>query len=150
MIDEIEAYLRARRSMVVATRVDGEIRASTSCFAVGPQMILYSLVFRGSVKHRGIMQSSRVSVVIDDGFTIPMRGLEIIGTAEVLEGPEGRQGRELLTKRFPDLEGMWDDPRVLVLRITPDRVRYTDWVHGIGQSREASLTPRRSGERLPD
>ena len=46
----------------------------------------------------------------------------------------------LLTKRFPELESVWEDPRILIVRVTPDRVRYTDWSHGVGHSREASIT----------
>jgi uncharacterized protein YhbP (UPF0306 family) len=142
MIDAVEEYIRQRHSMVLATQVDGEVRASTACFAVGDHMDIYFLVFRGSVKHRGVLQSTQVSLIIDDGFMVPMRGVEIIGAAEVVEGDEREHGQELLTKRFPDLREVWDDPRILIIRVKPDRVRYTDWTHGVGQSREASLMPR--------
>lgn len=144
MIDEVEQYLAQRHSMVLATRLDGEVRASTACFALGGNMTIYFMVFRDTIKHRGVTQSPQVSLVIDDGFKIPMRGVEIIGTAEVASGAERRRGQELLTKRFPDLQSVWGDPRILIVRVTPDRVRYTDWRHGVGQSREASLTPRRA------
>jgi general stress protein 26 len=144
MIDEIREYLAQRHSMVLATYLEGEARASTACFALGDQMTIYFMVFRDSVKHRGVTQSPQVSVVIDDGFRIPMRGVEIIGTAEVVSGQERRRGQELLTERFPDLRSVWDDPRILIVRVTPSRVRYTDWTHGIGQSREASLPPHRA------
>ena len=144
MIEEAEEYLRQRGSMVLATNLDGEVRASTAGFAVGGNMAIYFLVFQGTVKHRGISQNPQVSLVVDDGFTVPMRGVEIIGTAEVVHGAERGHGQELLTKRFPDLRSVWDDPRILIVRVTPDRVRYTDWTHAIGQSREASLTPRRA------
>lgn len=130
--------------MVLATHLDGEVRASTACFALGGSMTIYFVVFRDTVKHRGITQSPQVSVVIDDGFKIPMRGVEIIGTAEVVSGAERQRGQELLTNRFPDLRSVWDDPRILIVRVTPDRVRYTDWSHGVGESREASLRPRRA------
>lgn len=144
MIEEVEAYLRQRHSMVLATHLDGEVRASTACFALGDHMTVYFFVFRDSVKHRGLTQSRQVSVAIDDGFIIPMRGVEMIGTAEVVTGAEVHRGQELLSKRFPDLESVWDDPRILVVRMTPDRVRYTDWTHGVGHSREASIVPQRA------
>ena len=144
MIDEVEDYLRRRHSMVLATQLDGEVRASTACFALGEHMTVYFFVFRDSIKHRGILQSRQVAVAIDDGFTIPMRGVEMIGTAAVIDGSERRRGRELLTKRFPDLESAWDDPRILIVRFTPDRVRFTDWTQGAGHSREASIMPRRA------
>ena len=139
MIDEVEAYLRERRSLVLATRVDNEVRASSTCFAVGDHVVLYFFVFRDSVKHRGIMQDSQVAVVVDDGFIVPMRGVEIIGTAEVVSGADRRRGQELLTKRFPDLRSVWDDPRILIVRVTPDRVRFTDWTRGAGHSRETTV-----------
>jgi general stress protein 26 len=144
MIDEVEEYLSKRHSMVLAVHLDGEVRASTACFALGENMKIYFLVFRGTVKHRGIMQNAQVSLVIDDGFNIPMRGVEIIGSAEVVDDAERRHGEELLTQRFPDLRSVWDDPRILIVRVMPDRVRYTDWTHGVAHSREASLMPRAS------
>src|SRR5437868_12936851 len=104
MIDEVKDYLRQRHSMVLATRLQGEVRASTTCFALGDKMTLYFFVFRESMKHRGILENPQVAVAIDDGFMIPMRGVEMIGTAEVVSGTEQRHGQELLTRRFPDLE----------------------------------------------
>jgi len=142
MVDEMEAYLRQRRSMVLATRLDGEVRASSLCFAVGEEMIVYSFVFHNSVKHRGISQNPQVALVVDDGFCVPMRGVEIIGTATIVEGAERRHAQELLTKRFPELAGVWEDPRILIVRVTPDRVRFTDWTHGVGHTREESVTAR--------
>jgi uncharacterized protein YhbP (UPF0306 family) len=142
MVAEVEAYLRQRRSMVLATHLDGEVRAASFCFAVGDEMKIYSFVFQNSFKHRGILQNPQVSVVVDDGFCVPMRGVEIIGTATIVEGAERRHAQELLTKRFPELAGVWEDPRILTVRVSPDRVRFTDWTHGVGQAREASITLR--------
>jgi len=142
MIDEVEEYIRHHHSMVLACIVDGEARASTAGFALGPNMQIYFLVFRDSLKHRGVTENRQVSLVVDDGFRIPMRGVEIIGRAEEVHGAERQQGQQLLTERFPDLKTVWDDPRILIVRVTADRVRYTDWVHGVGQSREASFTHR--------
>jgi general stress protein 26 len=140
MIDEVEEYLRQRRSMVLATQLEGEVRASTTCFALGEHMHIYFFVFRDSIKHRGIVERPQVSLVIDDGFMVPMRGVEILGSAKVVSGPEQHRGQALLTKSFPELESVWDDPRILIVRVTPDRVRYTDWSHGVGHSREAHIT----------
>lgn len=146
MIDEVEEYVREHRSMVVATNLDGEVRASTTGYALGDEMMLYFMVFEGNVKHRGIVQHPQVSVVIDDGFMVPMRGVEVIGVAEVVkERSERHQAQVLLTRRFPALESIWDDPRILIVRVRADRLRFTDWAHGAGASREASLTPRRAG-----
>src|SRR5664279_4072552 len=86
MTDEIKDYLRQRHSMVLATQLEGEVRAATTCFALGDNLTLYFFVFRDSVKHRGILQSPQIAAAIDDGFMIPMRGVEMIGTAEVVSG----------------------------------------------------------------
>ncbi len=142
MIDDVEVYVRERRSMVLATHLDGEVRASSVCFAVDEGLVIYSFVFHGSIKSRGITQTPQVALVIDDGFSIPMRGVEIIGAAVVVEGAERRRGQELLTERFPELKEVWGDPRILVVRIVPDRVRFTDWTHGFGHSLEASVPAR--------
>jgi general stress protein 26 len=136
MTDEVEQYIRERRSMVLATMVDGEVRTSTAGFAVGENMQLYFFVFAGSIKHRGVQQHSRVSLVIDDGFRVPMRGVEILGEAKVVTGAERRHGEKLLSERFTDLQAVWNDPRILIVRVTPERIRYTDWTYAVGQSRE--------------
>src|SRR5262245_45771956 len=73
MLDEIRDYRRQRHSMVLATRLEDEVRAATTCFALDDALHLYFFVFRDSVKHRGILQSSQVAAAIDDGFTVPMR-----------------------------------------------------------------------------
>ena len=147
MIDEVEAYIRERQSMVLAMHLDDEVRASTACYAVGDDMNLYSLIFAGSVKHRGVLQHPHVSLVIDDGFRIPMRGVEILGRAEVLTGEAREYGEALLAERFPALDCVRDDPRILVLRVTPERVRYTDWTFAIGRSRETKVVPLRGAVR---
>ena len=147
MIDEVEVYIRERQSMVMAMDLDGEVRASTACYAVGDDMNLYSLVFAGSLKHRGIAQHPRVSLVIDDGFRIPMRGVEILGTAEFLTGEDRQYGERLLAERFPALDCVRDDPRILIVRVTPDRIRYTDWTFAIGRSRETKVVPLRGPAR---
>ncbi|MFQ5666381.1 MAG: pyridoxamine 5'-phosphate oxidase family protein [Candidatus Binatia bacterium] len=145
MIDSVEEYVGKRQSMVLATHVNGEVRASTTCFAPGEHMTIYFLVFQNSVKHRGLLENRQVSLVIDDGFAIPMRGVEIIGSADVVTGAERRRGQELLTRRFPDLIDVWNDSRILIVRVTPSRVRYTDWTKGLGQSREASILSPAAG-----
>lgn len=147
MIDEVEAYIRERQSMVVAMQLDGEVRASSACYVVGEDMNLYSLVFAGGVKHRGVTQHPRVSLIIDDGFRIPMRGVEILGRAEVLTGEARDYGEALLAQRFPALECVRDDPRILIIRVTPERVRYTDWTYAIGRSRETKVVPLRRGSQ---
>jgi general stress protein 26 len=123
MVDEVEKYVREHQSMVLATLLDGEVRASSACFAVGDGMRLYFLVFAGTIKHRGVTQNGQVSLVIDDGFRIPMRGVEIIGHAEVVTGTERHYGESLLAERFPDLQRIWDDPRIVIVRVTPERIR---------------------------
>ncbi len=139
MFDEVEVYLRQRQSMVIATRVGGEVRAATVCYAIGRDLKIYFFAFRDSIKHRGIVQSPQVALVVDDGFTIPMRGIEIIGSAAVVTGSERQHAQTLLSERFRQLEEAWDDPRILVIGVTPDRIRFTDWTKGIGQSHEAAV-----------
>jgi len=145
MKDEVEQYIRDHQSMVLATSLEGEVRASTACFALGDGMRIYSLIFAGTVKHRGVAHSPQVSLVIDDGFRVPMRGVEIIGRAEVVTGAEREYGEQLLTQRFPNLQAVWTDPRILIIRITPERIRYTDWTYAVGQSRETIIEPHGTG-----
>ena len=141
MRDEVEAYLSTHRSMVLSYLYDGEVRAATTCYALADNLVVYFFVFRDSEKHRAIVVRPQVSVVVDDGFQIPMHGVELIGNASVVKGDRVRLGRQLLSQRFPQLDDAWGDERLLIARMEPERVLVIDWTRGIGQSRDASLTP---------
>lgn len=141
MRDEVEAYLSNHRSMVLSYLYDGEVRAATTCYALADNLVVYFFVFRDSEKHRAIVARPQVSVVVDDGFQIPMHGVELIGNAFVVKGDGVRLGRQLLSQRFSQLDDAWGDERLLIARMEPERIRVIDWTRGLGQSRDAALTP---------
>jgi uncharacterized protein YhbP (UPF0306 family) len=139
MQDEVEAYLSEHRSMVLSYQFEGEVRAATTCYALADRMVVYFFVFRGSEKHRAIVSNPRVSVVVDDGFQIPMHGVELLGSATVVEGDEIGLGQHLLTQRFPQLADAWGDDRLLIAKVEAERIRVIDWTQGLGHSRHSAV-----------
>jgi uncharacterized protein YhbP (UPF0306 family) len=139
MQDEVEAYLSTHRSMVLSYEFDGEVHAATTCYALAPDLTVYFFVFRDSEKHRAIIARPQVSVVVDDGFQIPMHGVELLGSAAIVHGDEAEAGQRLLSSRFPQLDGAWGDNRLLIAKVVPDRVRVIDWTQGLGHSRHTAL-----------
>lgn len=140
MHDEVEAYLTQHSSMVLSYEFDGEVRAATTCYALAEHLTVYFFVFRDSEKHRAIIARSQVSAVIDDGFQIPMHGVELLGNAAIVSDEDERIGQRLLTARFPQLADAWSDERLLIATIEPQRVRVIDWTQGFGHSRHGVLT----------
>ncbi|HUI26166.1 MAG TPA: pyridoxamine 5'-phosphate oxidase family protein [Candidatus Kryptonia bacterium] len=140
MQDEVEAYLKEHRSMVLSYACDGEVHAATSCYALADHLVVYFFVFRDSEKHRAIRARPQVSVVVDDGFTIPMHGIELLGRASVVSGDEARTGQQLLSRRFPQLAEAWNDDRVLIAKVEPERIRVIDWTQGFGHSRHGTVS----------
>lgn len=140
MQDEVAQYLQDHRSLVLSYEFDGEVRAATTCYALGDDFTVYFFMFRDSEKHLAIQSRPQVSAVIDDGFTIPMHGVELLGDAAVVKGHAAALGRRLLTERFPPLADAWGDDRVLIAALRPDRIRVIDWTQGLGHSRHAAVT----------
>ncbi len=140
MRDEVEGYLSNHRSMVLSYLYEGEVRAATTCYALADDLVVYFFVFRDSEKHRAILARPQVSIVVDDGFQIPMHGVELIGNASIAQGHRIRLGQQILSQRFPQLDDAWGDERLLIARVLPERIRIIDWTRGLGQSRDAALT----------
>jgi uncharacterized protein YhbP (UPF0306 family) len=140
MQDEVAAYLQEHRSMVLSYQCEGEVRAATICYALAEPLMVYFFVFRGSEKHRAILERPQVSAVVDDGFQIPMHGVELLGRARVVSGEEALLGQRLLSERFPQLQSVWGDERLLIAKVEPERIRVIDWTQGFGHSRHADVT----------
>ncbi|MBI4515562.1 MAG: pyridoxamine 5'-phosphate oxidase family protein [Deltaproteobacteria bacterium] len=139
MQDEVEAYLATHRSMVLSYEFQGEVRAATTCYALAEPLSVYFFVFRDSEKHRAIAARPQVSVVVDDGFQIPMHGVELLGDASIVAGDETVLGQHLLTQKFPQLADVWADQRLLIAKLEPQRIRIIDWTQGLGHSRHAAV-----------
>jgi uncharacterized protein YhbP (UPF0306 family) len=140
MQDEVEAYLGLHRSMVLSYEFEGEVRAATTCYALADRLTVFFFVFRDSEKHRAIVARAQISVVVDDGFQIPMHGVELLGNASIVAGEEAEVGQHLLTQRFPQLADVWNDNRLLIAKVAPERIRVIDWTQGFGHSRHAAVT----------
>ena len=139
MQDEVESYLAEHRSMVLSYQCDGEVHAATCCYALAENLVVYFFVFRDSEKHRAIRARPQVAAVVDDGFTIPMHGVELLGRASVVSDDEARAGQRLLSRRFPQLADAWNDERVLIAKLEPERIRVIDWTQGFGHSRHGTV-----------
>jgi len=126
--------------MVLSYLCDGEVRAATTCYALADHLVAYFFVFRDSEKHRAIRIQPQVSAVVDDGFMIPMHGVELLGRAMIASGEDVRVGQQLLGRRFPQLAEALNDERVLIAKLEPERIRVIDWTQGFGHSRHGTVT----------
>lgn len=133
--DRIQTYLQAHRSMVFAATADGEQIGATTCYVADDDLVVYGFVFQGSDKFRAIEAGAPIALVIDEGFTIPMRGLEYHGRGEFIDGEaDAAAARDLLQGTFPKLANVWGHPAVVLTRIRPDRITLIDWTEKLGHS----------------
>ncbi len=131
----LETYLADHKSMVISGPLpDGTPYAATTCYTKGDGMTLHFFVFKGSEKHQLVTGGKPFTLVIDDGFQIPFQGLELRGTAQVLEGDAAKPAQESLATTFPKLNNVWGHPAVLVCAFTPQRALWHDWNIKVGHT----------------
>jgi PPOX class probable F420-dependent enzyme len=140
--DEIDAFLRERRTCRVATvSKDGSPHVGALWFAWdGTSLWLYSIT--RSKRWADLRNDPRIAVVVDDGEQYgELRGVELSGSVEFVgEAPrtgEPHAGLEAPERLFAaknfGLEEMFHDGRHAWLRLTPDAVTSWDF-HKIPQS----------------
>lgn len=138
--DRVLAYLREHTSMVFTSSVHGAQVASTTCYVADDDLTVYGFVFRGSEKYQAIDADSPVALIVDDGFRIPMRGVELYGRAEFVEDEaDARRAQELLQATFPKLANVWGHPAVALIRVRPERIVFIDWTEKLGHSETLEL-----------
>lgn len=134
--ERIVEAMTARRSMTLAlSHASGPI-ASTTCFAFDRDLRVFFFVFRKSDKEDALIRTPRASIVIDEGFQIPMKGLEIVGEVTFLDGTAEVPARSALETRYPKLQNVWGHPLVHLAVLTPKRIRLIDWTTRLGFSED--------------
>lgn len=138
--DKILAYLKSHQSMVFAATADGEQIGSTTCYVADDDLTIYGFVFKGSDKFQAVEASAPITLAIDEGFTIPMHGIEFHGRGEFIDGDADTQrAQELLQNTFPKLANVWGHPAVVLIRIRPERITLIDWTVRLGHSDTLTL-----------
>jgi|SRR4051794_25172614 PPOX class probable F420-dependent enzyme len=122
MNDEIRAFFDATNFATVATiNPDGAPQASVIWVTTDGDDILFSTV-KGRRKHRNLVRDPRASIVVFDPAN-PYRYVEVRGSVELVDDPEGRLIQEL-SRKYVDTafeEANPDNQRVIV-RIKPHKV----------------------------
>ena len=101
---EIWPFIESRKSLQVATlNKDGSVQLTTLWFAVVDGAIVFE-TFTKSQKIRNLKRDPRITVLVEDGEQYEeLRGVEIVGTAEVTEDPEVVMpvARSVVERYFP-------------------------------------------------
>ena len=136
---EILDYLESHTAAVMATSKQDNPRAASVLYAHnGFNIIVHTIA--GTAKVRTVEVNPNVALVIDDqaqeGWG-QMKTLQYIGKAEIIKNSEEQQkAAELYMKRFPMVkryltpEGLATDQ--VLIKITPERVYYSDYAKGMG------------------
>lgn len=134
-------YLRAHTSMVFSSSVAGQQVVTTTCYVPDEELNVYGFVFKGSEKFQAIEAGAPVALAIDDGFRIPMQGVELYGRGELLEAEaDTAKAQSLLQDTFPKLANVWGHPAIVLVRIRPERIVFIDWTQRVGHSETLELS----------
>jgi PPOX class probable F420-dependent enzyme len=134
--DEVDEFLRARRTMTLATiGPDGRPHLTAMWYAVlDGHVVFWS--YRRAQKMVNLRRDARLSILIEDGETYgELRGLSITGTGVLLEDPADvlAVGRLLLERHSPDGIAPAEQaaaataPKRVAVRVDVERV--TSWDH---------------------
>ena len=135
----VQAFLAAHKSMVFASAADGQQFASSTCYVADDDLNIYGFVFKGSDKFQAIEAGTLLALVIDDGFTVPMHGLEYHGRGEFVSDADAEHAKALLESTFPKLANVWAHPAVVLVRVRPERITLIDWTVRLGHSETLDL-----------
>ncbi|WP_163339433.1 pyridoxamine 5'-phosphate oxidase family protein [Desulfopila sp. IMCC35008] len=121
--DKINALLESQQLAVLSTQRDGQPYSSLMAFAYSAD--LQNIVVatgKSTRKHQNIVQDSRVSLLIDnrsnseDDFHAAM-ALTVVGKAELIEGAEQSDYRQLYLSRHPYLGKFLSAPTTALFKI---------------------------------
>ena len=136
---EVLDYLSSHTVAVMATSKQDNPRAASVLYAHdGFNIIVHTIA--GTAKVRTVEVNPNVAFVIDDqaheGWA-GMKTLQYLGKAEIIKNSEEQQmAAELYVKRFPMVkkyltpEGLATDQ--VLIKITPERIYYSDYAKGTG------------------
>ena len=87
--DEVKEFIESQKSLQVATiNKDGTPHLSTLWFDLVDQQIVFE-TFTKSQKIKNLQRDKRISCLLEDGLVYEkLRGVEIIGIAELVVSPE--------------------------------------------------------------
>lgn len=135
--EEIEAFLRGRRSMAMCSMgPDGNIHAVAMWYGFLEGAIAVETKAR-SQKVQNLRRDPRVTVLVEDGESYDeLRGVEIVGTAEIVDDPDRlwqvgvsvfeRYQAPYTEEMRPFVEAMLN--KRVAIKVNPTRV--VSWDHG--------------------
>ena len=121
--DQIQRVLDRNRFAVLATQHAGQPHASLMAFTPlsGVRYLLLA-TYRGTLKHRNLLEDGRVAVLIDDraadGTSEKQRAvLTALGNATEVPEDERHQAVRAHVSRHPDLEVFLRSPHCVLVRV---------------------------------
>jgi hypothetical protein len=133
--EERDEFLAAQRTCRVATIGPDGPHATALWFGWdGARLWLYSIT--RAKRWADIMKEPRISAVVDDGVEyLELRGVEIMGTAEVVgevprtgaDNPELAEIEKIFARKYMGAEQMFHDGAHAWLRVTPTKLASWDF-----------------------
>lgn len=152
--EAVRRMLAAHHTLTLATAGDDGPWAAAVFFACDDALNLYFVSDPGTRHGRDIARDARAAAAIhpDCSGWAEVRGLQIEGRAEVLEGAEREPGLALYLARFPEIARLLAAPggsaesviaerfrSATLYRLRPDRIRLIDNSRGFGHKKTLKI-----------
>lgn len=157
--DAVRAMLEAHSTATLATTGEDGPWAATLFFASDADLNLYFVSDPRTRHGRDLAARPEAAVAIDKDCATwaEIRGLQLAGKVEVLEGPARESGLRLYLGKFPEVRALVETPRggdeqkiaarlraASLYRLTPRKIRLIDNRRGFGFREEIELPKPRS------
>lgn len=126
-------YMEGHNICTLATSKGNIPHASTVEYA-SDGLTLYFFTSPTSCKIANIKANPKIALTIDEDYPdwMKIKGIQLLGEAEILKGREIEKAKEVFIKKFPfvaqfvgELEGVW-------VKITPTKIYFLDNEKGLG------------------
>ena len=150
-LDAVRQILDECSSLSLATSVGTESWVATVFFASDSRLNLYFVSDRRTRHAQHLAENPRCHATVNPECAKwkDIRGLQIAGTAEVMDGPSRAEGLLVFLGRFADVKALFELPRsgeeqliadrlkaADLYRLTPDWIRLIDNRRGFGYKEE--------------
>ncbi len=156
-LDAVRQILDECSALSLATSVGAESWVATVFFASDRRLNLYFVSDRRTRHAQHLAENPRCHATVDpdcDKWS-EIRGLQIAGTAEVIEGVARAEGLLVFLGKFADVKALFEMPKIgdekliadrlkaaSLYRLVPDWIRLIDNRRGFGYKEEFDLSRR--------
>ena len=152
----IQQLLESQSTLTLATHSDGQVWAAAVFFASDSKLNFYFVSDHRTRHARDMAATGRAAAAIhpDCATWGEVRGVQLEGRVEVLDGAARLGGLGHYLKKFPDVRMLFEKPRdpneetiaarlkaANLYRLRPDRIRIIDNSRWFGFKEELELTP---------